>query len=125
MTKNLLFSGTAGTIVYFLLGWLAYGILFPDLVNEGESTSSLYIFLGCLFYAFIYAVIFTRWAHLTDFKSGFNAGLILGLLYALNWHFFMQHGEIDLLYFAKAILISSLINGLLGATVAFVNGKVS
>ena len=46
MTKNLLFSGIAGTIVYFLLGWLFYGILFPDLVNEGESTSLLYIFLG-------------------------------------------------------------------------------
>ena len=97
MTKNLLFSGIAGTIVYFLLGWLFYGILFPDLVNEGESTSLLYIFLGCLFYAFIYAVIFTRWANITNFKTGFNAGLVLGLLYALSWHFFMQHGAIDIL----------------------------
>lgn len=69
MTKNLLFSGIAGTIVYFLLGWLVYGILFPDLVSEGESTSLLYIFLGCLFYAFIYAVIFTRWANITNFKT--------------------------------------------------------
>jgi hypothetical protein len=49
MTKNLLFSGIAGTIVYFLLGWLVYRILFPDLVSEGESTSLLYIFLVCLF----------------------------------------------------------------------------
>ena len=125
MTKNLLFSGIAGTIVYFLLGWLFYGILFPDLVNEGESTSLLYIFLRCLFYAFIFAVIFTRWANITNFKTGFNAGLVLGLLYALCWHFFMQHGAIDILYFAKAIIISSLINGFLGGTVAFVNGKVS
>ena len=69
MTKNLLFSGMAGTIVYFLLGWLFYGILFPDLVNEGESTSLLYIFLGCLFYSFIYAVIFTRWANITNLKQ--------------------------------------------------------
>ena len=37
----------------------------------------------------------------------------------------MQHGAIDILYFAKAIIISSLINGFLGGTVAFVNGKVS
>ena len=125
MTKNLLFSGIAGTNVYFLLGWLVYGILFPDLVCEGESTSLLYIFLGCLFYAFIYAVIFTRWANITNFKTGFNAGLILGLLYALSWHFFMQHGEIEVLYYAKAIIISSLINGYLAGTITFVNEKVS
>ena len=49
MTKNLLFSGIAGTIIYFLLGWLVYRILFPDLVSEGESNSLLYIFLVCLF----------------------------------------------------------------------------
>ena len=53
MIKKLIFSGIAGAIVYFLLGWLVYGILFLDLVSEGESTSLLYIFLGCLFYAFI------------------------------------------------------------------------
>lgn len=37
----------------------------------------------------------------------------------------MQHGAIDALYFAKAIIISSLINGFLAGTVAFVNRKVS
>jgi len=94
-------------------------------VSEGESTSLLYIFLGCLFYAFIYAVIFTRWANITNFKTGFNAGLVLGLLYSLSWHFFMQHGAIDALYFAKAIILASLINGFVAGTDAFVNGKVS
>lgn len=63
--------------------------------------------------------------NITNFKTGFNAGLILGLLYTLSWHFFMQHGEIEVLYFAKAIIILSLINGFLAGTVAFVNGKVS
>ena len=125
MIKKLIFSGIAGAIVYFLLGWLVYGILFLDLVSEGESTSLLYIFLGCFFYAFIYAVIFTRWANITNFKTGFNAGLILGLKHALSWHFFMQHGEIEVLYYAKAIIISSLINGYLAGTITFVNEKVS
>ena len=55
MTKNLLFSGIAGTIVYYLLGWLVYGFLFPDLASGDESP--LGILLGCLFYTFIYAVI--------------------------------------------------------------------
>ena len=49
MSKDLPFSGIAGTIAYFILGWLVYGILFPYLVIEEESTSLLYTFLDCLF----------------------------------------------------------------------------
>jgi hypothetical protein len=30
MTKQLFLSGIAGFVVYFLLGWLAYGILFTE-----------------------------------------------------------------------------------------------
>ena len=37
----------------------------------------------------------------------------------------MQHGEIEVLYYAKAIIISSLINGYLAGTITFVNEKVS
>ena len=65
MSKDLPFSGIAGTIAYFILGWLVYGILFPYLVIEEESTSLLYTFLDCLFYAFIYTAIFTRWTNIT------------------------------------------------------------
>ncbi len=125
MSKNLLLSGIAGAIVYFLLGWLVYGILFPELVSEGETHSMLYIFLGCLSYAFAYAYIFTRWASISTFKTGFNAGLVIGLFYSLNWSFFTQNGPIEFLPFTKAVVIACLINGFLAGTVAFVNGKVS
>ena len=79
MNKNVLITGIAGTIVYYLLGWLVYGYLFPEMTT-GE-VSPLSIFLGCLFYMFIYVIIFVRWAHVTNFKAGFRGGLTLGLLY--------------------------------------------
>ena len=72
MTKQLFLSGIAGFVVYFLLGWLAYGILFTEETTGEESM--LFIALGCLFYAFVYATIFTRWANISTFSTGLKAG---------------------------------------------------
>jgi len=77
MTKKLFLSGIIGAIVYYFLGWLVYGILFTE--NTTGEESMLYIALGCLFYAFIYATIFARWVNITTFSSGLKAGAILGL----------------------------------------------
>ena len=123
MTKNLLFSGIAGTIIYYLLGWLVYDFLFPDLAAGKESL--LGIFLGCLFYSFIYAVIFTRWASITTFKTGFYAAFTLGLLYALSWYCFAFEGHFKAVDFIREILIGSLMTAFMGGTVAFVNGKTA
>ena len=123
MTKNLLFSGIVGTIVYFLLGWLVYEYLFPDLATGDEST--LGILLGCLFYTFIYAVIFTRWANIATFKTGFYAGLTLGILYALSWYSFVFSGYFNLVDFVKEILISGFMTAIMAGTVGFVNGKTN
>lgn len=123
MTKNLLFSGIVGTIVYYLLGWLVYGFLFPDLASGEESP--LGILLGCLFYTFIYAVIFTRWANIATFKTGFYAGLTLGILYALSWYSFVYNGHFDLVHFIKEILIGGFMTAIMAGTVGFVNGKTN
>ena len=123
MNKNVLISGIAGTIVYYLLGWLVYGYLFPDMTTGEESP--LGIFLGCLFYMFIYAVIFVRWAHVTNFKAGFSAGLILGLLYALSWNSFSISGDVDYVNVIKDILIGSLMTSFGAGTIVYVHGKIS
>lgn len=123
MIKNLFLSGFAGTVVYYLLGWLVYGFLFPDLTSGDESP--LGILFGCLFYTFIFAVIFTRWANMTDFKTGFYAGLTLGVLYSLSWYFFAYDGHFDWTDLIKQILIGGLMTPFMAGTVSFVNGRVS
>jgi biotin transporter BioY len=50
MTKKILLSGIVGTVVYYLLGWLVYGLILTD-KSKGEE-SMLFIFLGCLFLRF-------------------------------------------------------------------------
>lgn len=123
MTKQLFLSGIEGFVVYFLLGWLAYGILFTEETTGEEST--LFIALGCLFYTFIYATIFTRWANISTFSTGLKAGAILGLLYQLSWEFFMTTGAIDVLPFLKSLIINVLMTALMAGVVAYVNGKTS
>ena len=123
MNKNVFISGIGGTIIYYLLGWFVYGFLFPEMTTGDESP--LGIFLGCLFYVFIYAVIFVRWANITDFKSGFMAGLLLGLLYALSWQSFAYEGYFEMNDFIKEVLIGALTSAIGAGAVGFIYGKIS
>ena len=125
MNKSLLYSGVVGTIVYYLLGWLVYGVIFPDLA--GGEQNPLFILLGCLFYAFIFAVLFTRWTSISKFSSGFNAGLILGVLYAVSFYFFKisEGGSFDIQPFLKEIVIGGLMTGITSGAIALVIGKTS
>ena len=62
-TKNFLASGLAGGIVYFLLGWLFFGILFVDLFPsqpEEDTQTMLMILLGCITYGLFIAYIFGK-----------------------------------------------------------------
>ncbi len=122
MTKKILLSGIVGTIVYYLLGWLVYGLFLPE-KSTGEEESMLFIFLGCLFYAFLIAYVFCKLAQLTSFKTGFTAGLVMGILYAMVWYFFMNW-EFKPMAIIEEIIIGGLMTTVLGGAVAYVNGKV-
>ena len=121
MTKKILLSGIVGTIVYYLLGWLVYGLILPE-KSTGEE-SMLFIFLGCLFYAFLIAYVFCKLAQLSSFKTGFTAGLVMGILYAMVWYFFMNW-EFKPMALIEEIIIGGLMTSVLGGAVAYVYGKV-
>ena len=121
MTKKNLLSGIVGTIVYYLLGWLVYGFILHE-KSTGEE-SMLFIFLGCLFYAFLIAYVFCKLAQLTSFKTGFTAGLVMGILYAMVWYFFMNW-EFKPMAIIEEIIIGGLMTAVLGGAIAYVNGKV-
>ena len=121
MTKKILLSGIVGTIVYYLLGWLVYGFILPE-KSTGEE-SMLFIFLGCLFYPFLIAYVFCKLAQLTSFKTGFTAGLVMGILYAMVWYFFVNW-EFKPMAIIEEIIVGGLMTAVLGGAVAYVNGKV-
>ena len=123
-TKSFFLSGIVGTIVCFLLGFLFYGLIFADLHTEDTDPDILFIFLGCLFYAFTFALIFSRWAHITTFNSGAKAGFLIGLLWSLSVNFFMSSSEGVLdSNFAIMIAIDAVSAAIMGGVIALVIGK--
>ena len=123
-TKSFFLSGTVGTIVCFLLGFIFYGLIFTDLHPEDVEPCMLFIFLGCLFYAFTFALIFSRWAHISTFDSGGKAGFLIGLLWSLSVNFFMSSssGILDS-NFVIMIAIDSVSAAIMGGMIVLVIGK--
>ena len=122
--KSIILSGVVGTIVSFLLGFIFYGLIFTDLHPQDAEPSMLFIFLGCLFYAFTYALIFSRWAHISTFDSGAKAGFLIGLLWSLSMSFFMisSKGMLDS-NFAIMVAIDAVSAAIMGGVIALVIGK--
>lgn len=128
-TKNFLISGIAGGIVYFLLGWLFYGILFKDYVPqppEESSESMILIFLGSITFGLFLAYIYTKWGQITQAATGATAGAVVGLFLGLFWNFFSaaMSGTIDYQYFGIDMIATVIMSAITGAVIAVVNGKI-
>ena len=123
--KNFLVSGIVGGIIDFLLGWILYGMLFKDLYPQSENTNLLFIFLGCMTYGLFLAYIFTKWAGITNPMTGLKAGAIIGFFTSLSMNFFMYSGmAVNYQNMTIDVLISIVLGACVGASIAFVNGKM-
>ena len=123
--KSFTLSAIAGTIVYFLLGWLFYGALFTEIYpTAGDEKSLLFIFIGCLFYALIFSLIFGKWAHISTFKSGTIAGIYLGILYSISMNFFMySSSDLNVENFITNVLITTVSTAIMCGMIGYVLGK--
>ena len=123
-TKSFLLSGIAGTVVSFLLGFLFYGFLFTELRPDESEPYMLFIFLGCLFYAFAFALIYNRWANISAFNLGAKAGFLIGLLWTLSMNFFMYSSGSSLdSDFLLLVAIDAVSAAIMGGVIAVVIGK--
>ena len=123
--KNFLVSGVVGGIVNFLLGWVFYGILFKDIYPQNENMNLLFIFLGCMTSGLFMAYIFTKWAGITNPLTGLQAGAVIGLFTSLSMNFFMYSSmPVNYQNLALDVIITIVISALMGAAIAFVNGKM-
>lgn len=85
----------------------------------------LFILLGCLFYAFTFALIFNRWANISTFKSGAKAGFLIGLLWTLSMNFFMYSSGSSLdSNFLLLVAIDAVSAAIMGGVMALVIGKI-
>jgi hypothetical protein len=92
--KKLLMGGIAGGVAFFLLGWLIYGILLMDFMNNHPGTVGninkaepdfMYLALGNLLMGFLFAYIFVK-ANVNSLANGLVTGGIIGALMSAGFN---------------------------------------
>lgn len=96
ITNKILFAGLIGGVVAFVLGFLFYGILLSNFfqANMGSATGVMRgetemlwgaMILGHLALGMLFAIIYGRWANISTFATGAQAGAVIGFLIALAY----------------------------------------
>ncbi len=131
MNTKVLLATLAGAVATFLSGWVLYekalkGFFDSEtLLKEsmrGDSMIMWGIFVGCLAWSLLLALLYSRWAAITTFKSGAMAGAWIFFLVALGAEFF-SYATINVMSM-NAALVEPIINAVQGAIAGGVIGWV-
>lgn len=123
--KNLMVGTLVGGIVYWLLGWVFYGMLFKDIYPDEGQQNIVFLFLGCLTFAFLLTYIFIQWASISTPLTGLKAGALIGLLYGLSMNFFIYSTkELNLNYMALDTVINAVMAGIAGLVIGLILDKL-
>jgi hypothetical protein len=126
--KNFLVSGVVGGLVNFLLGWLLYGIIFKDQFPVTGEMNMTMIVLGSLVGSLFVAYIFAKWAHISTWKTGLQAGAVIGLFLGLYYDFYYNamkaNADIDWQNMGLDIVLTIVMTALTGAVIAVMVDKM-
>lgn len=83
-----------GGVVYFLMGWLVYGILLMDVMSIPEEFNSILypeeefkmvlMLVSCLVWGLLLTYILLNWGGINSFGSGLLPAAIIGALVSLS-----------------------------------------
>ncbi|HKJ43643.1 MAG TPA: hypothetical protein VKA27_16215 [Sunxiuqinia sp.] len=135
-TQRIIYAGLGGGVVYFLLGWLFYGILLADFfasnagsaigVNREMDEMLMWsILLGNLLFGFLLAIILGSWAKVKSIGDGVKKAAIIGLLMTAAVDFTM-YGTSNLMTLGGSIgdiITSVVITSIVGLVVAWILSK--
>jgi hypothetical protein len=89
MNNKTIIGTLAGAVTMFLLGWILYGMILMDMMTPNpsalESPNLPLIFVANLCYAFTLTYIFQKWAGISTWMGGAQAGLMIGVLLGLSF----------------------------------------
>ena len=91
---KILLAALAGTVAYFLIGWLVFeGLLgsymsanttqLPGFKKSPEESSMAMLIVSCAAYALLLAILMGKWANVHTFKEGAILGAVVGILVAV------------------------------------------
>ena len=123
--KKILISGIVGSIVYFLLGWVFYGMLFTEIYPSEGEPDLLFIYMGGLTFALLIAYVFVQWANISTAITGAVGGATIGLFYALSMNFFMYSSmEVNYVNITLDVAITLVMSAIIGGVMAMIIGKL-
>ena len=124
-TKSFLISSFTGSIVYFLLGWVLYGMLFTDIYPSGENQDLVLVYLACLSSALLIGYVFAQGTGVSNAMAGLYAGGFVGLLYGMSMNFFMYSSQTpNVTNMITDIALNAVMGAITGAVMAFVGSKI-
>ena len=99
--QKILIGGVIGGVVYFLLGWLVWGILLREAMAIPADIASVieipedevrmsFMALSCILWGIFLAFIFNNWASISTFMGGMKGGALIGIFVSLVIGFSMH-----------------------------------
>jgi len=130
MNTKVLLASIAGAITTFLTGWVLYGMVLKGFydgqvlesaksVMRGDEDMLLWaIFVGGWAMAILLAIVFSRWANISTFKSGAIAGAWMLFLFGISFNMYVYGGM------NAWTLTSVLVDPIVGAVQGAITGGV-
>jgi hypothetical protein len=134
--KKRIMATLAGFVVFFFMGFLLYGMLLMDffMANAGSATGVYRedaemvwwaLALGNLLQSYLLVYIFSKWANITTFASGLQAGAMIGLILGLGYDLTM-YGTSNISNLTATLvdpLVVAVMMGVTGGVIGLVLGK--
>ncbi len=134
--KKRLMATLAGFVVYFMLGFILYGVLLMDFYSShtGTATGVMRIdadmqwwalIAGNVVQAYLLVYIFGNWANITTFGGGLKAGAIIGFIMSLGISLNM-YGTTNISDLTSTLVdpvVMSVMLGITGGVIGWVLGR--
>lgn len=125
-------AGIAGGVIFFLLGWLFYGIILMDFLSENSGLPAslqkripdmLPLAVANLAWGFLYALVLGRWGTQLTIMQGVKHGALLALLVALfiDLSLYATTTIIDFKCLVADIIAMTIIGAIGGAAITWIS----
>jgi hypothetical protein len=133
---KILLAALAGTIAYFLVGWLVFEGLLGKYMSANttqivgfkktaEESSMAMLVVSCAAYALLLALIMGKWAHINTSKDGAILGTTMGILIAImtdSYWFSTTHFFNNFKPLLADVAAAGLTVGIMGGVIGWVLG---
>ena len=135
--KKLFIGGITGGILFYLLGWLIYGILLMDFMQAHPGTATgvdrptadirmMYLIIGNLLSGFLLAYIFMK-GNINSLAGGVVTGAVIGLLLSSSMDT-INYGLTNIAskkMMMADVAAATVMSAIVGAIVGLVMGKLN